>query len=54
MPVSWNKCEYASLLAFIAAPKRPLTRERLLRATRMHEDIADRSVDVQCGGSGAS
>jgi two-component system, OmpR family, response regulator len=35
------------LLAFLHAPQRPLTREQLLQATRVHEDILDRSIDVQ-------
>jgi two-component system, OmpR family, response regulator len=35
------------LLAFLDAPERPLSREYLLRATRLHEDIFDRSIDVQ-------
>jgi DNA-binding response OmpR family regulator len=35
------------LLAFLDAPQRPLSREHLLQATRVHEDIFDRSVDVQ-------
>ena len=46
-PVSLTKSEYALLLAFLEAPQRPLTREQLLQATRVHEDIFDRSVDVQ-------
>jgi DNA-binding response OmpR family regulator len=46
-PVPLTKCEYALLLAFVQAPQRPLTREQLLQATRVHEDIFDRSVDVQ-------
>jgi DNA-binding response OmpR family regulator len=46
-PIPLTKCEYALLLAFIQAPQRPLTREQLLQATRVHEDIFDRSVDVQ-------
>jgi two-component system, OmpR family, response regulator len=45
--VSLSKGEYALLLAFLEAPQRPLTREHLLRATRVHEDIFDRSIDVQ-------
>jgi two-component system OmpR family response regulator len=45
--VPLTKGEYALLLAFLAAPGRPLTREHLLRATRVHEDIFDRSIDVQ-------
>ncbi|HMF69428.1 MAG TPA: response regulator [Phyllobacterium sp.] len=46
-PVSLTKGEYALLLAFLEAPQRPLTREHLLQATRLHEDIFDRSIDVQ-------
>jgi DNA-binding response OmpR family regulator len=47
IPVSLTKGEYALLLAFLNAPQRPLSREHLLRATRVHEDIFDRSIDVQ-------
>jgi two-component system OmpR family response regulator len=46
-PVSLSKSEYALLLAFLEAPQRVLAREHLLRATRLHEDIFDRSIDVQ-------
>jgi DNA-binding response OmpR family regulator len=46
-PVSLTKSEYALLLAFLKAPQRPLTREMLLQATRVREDIFDRSIDVQ-------
>jgi two-component system OmpR family response regulator len=46
-PVPLSKGEYALLLAFLEAPRRPLTREHLLQATRIHEDIFDRSIDVQ-------
>ena len=42
-----TKGEYALLTAFLDAPRRPLSREHLLQATRMHEDIFDRSIDVQ-------
>ena len=35
------------LLAFLEAPQRPLSREQLLQATRVHEDVFDRSIDVQ-------
>ena len=45
--VPLSKGEYALLLAFLEAPQRPLTREYLLQATRIHEDIFDRSIDVQ-------
>lgn len=46
-PVSLTKGEYAMLLAFVEAPQRPLSREHLLHATRVHEDVFDRSIDVQ-------
>lgn len=46
-PITLTKSEYTLLVAFLAAPQRPLTREHLLRATRMHEDVFDRSIDVQ-------
>lgn len=46
-PVSLTKGEYAMLLAFLEAPQRPLSREHLLQATRVHEDVFDRSIDVQ-------
>jgi DNA-binding response OmpR family regulator len=38
--------EYALLTAFLSAPELPLSREHLLGATRIHEDIFDRSIDV--------
>ena len=46
-PVTLTKGEYALLVAFVEAPQRPLSREHLLQATRMHEDVFDRSIDVQ-------
>jgi two-component system OmpR family response regulator len=46
-PVPLTKGEYALLVAFLNAPGRPLTREHLLQATRVHEDVFDRSIDVQ-------
>jgi two-component system, OmpR family, response regulator len=46
-PVALTKSEYAVLIAFLDAPHRPLTREHLLQATRVHEDVFDRSIDVQ-------
>jgi two-component system, OmpR family, response regulator len=45
--VPLTKGEYALLVAFLAAPGRPLSREHLLQATRVHEDVFDRSIDVQ-------
>ena len=46
-PVVLTNGEHALLTAFLDAPQRPLSREQLLQATRMHEDIYDRSIDVQ-------
>jgi two-component system OmpR family response regulator len=46
-PVRLTKGEYAQLIAFLDAPQRPLSREYLLQATRMYEDVFDRSIDVQ-------
>jgi DNA-binding response OmpR family regulator len=46
-PVALTKREYALLIAFLDAPQRPLSREHLLQATRVHEDVFDRSIDVQ-------
>jgi two-component system OmpR family response regulator len=46
-PVSLSKGQYAILNAFLDAPQRPLSREHLLQATRVHEDIFDRAIDVQ-------
>jgi two-component system, OmpR family, response regulator len=45
--VALTKGEYALLLAFLDAPQRPISREHLLQATRVHEDVFDRSIDVQ-------
>jgi two-component system, OmpR family, response regulator len=38
---------YALLIAFPDAAQRPLAREHLLKATRTHEDVFDRSINVQ-------
>jgi two-component system OmpR family response regulator len=46
-PVVLTKGEYALLVAFLDAPQRALSREHLLQATRIHEDVFDRSIDVQ-------
>jgi two-component system, OmpR family, response regulator len=45
--VALTKGEYALLIAFLDAPQRTLSREHLLQATRIHEDVFDRSIDVQ-------
>ena len=46
-PIPLSKSEYALLVAFLEAPQRPLSREHLLQATRVHQDIFGRSIDVQ-------
>jgi two-component system, OmpR family, response regulator len=46
-PVALTKGEYTLLIALLEASGRPVSREYLLRATRLHEDIFDRSIDVQ-------
>lgn len=46
-PITLTKGEYALLIAFLDAPQRALTREQLLQATRVHEDVFDRSINVQ-------
>ena len=45
--VDLSNGDYGLLVAFLNAPGRPLSRAHLLQATRMHEDIFDRSVDVK-------
>ena len=47
MPARLGKAGYALLLAFLDAPQRPLSREQLLNATNLQEDIFDRSIDIQ-------
>ena len=47
MPVVLTKSEYTLLTAFLDASQRVLSREHLLQATRIHEDVFDRSIDVQ-------
>ncbi|MEI9402041.1 winged helix-turn-helix domain-containing protein [Mesorhizobium argentiipisi] len=39
--------EYALLIAFLEVAERPVSREYLQRATRIHGEISDRSIDVQ-------
>jgi two-component system, OmpR family, response regulator len=46
-PVRLTKGQFALLVAFLDAPRRPLTRAYLLQATRVQEDVVYRSVDVQ-------
>ena len=46
-PVSLTSGEFGLLTAFVRSPQQILSREQLLAATRVHEDVYDRSVDVQ-------
>jgi two-component system, OmpR family, response regulator len=46
-PVALTKGEYALLIAFLDAPQQPLSRKHLLQATRIHDHVFDRSIDVQ-------
>jgi DNA-binding response OmpR family regulator len=39
--------EYALLIAFLKAPRRVLSRDQLLESSRLHDDIYDRTIDVQ-------
>jgi two-component system OmpR family response regulator len=39
--------EFSLLSAFLAAPGRVLSREQLLEASRLYDDVFDRSIDVQ-------
>ena len=39
--------EFSLLSAFLAAPGRILSREQLLEASRLYDDVFDRSIDVQ-------
>jgi DNA-binding response OmpR family regulator len=45
--VELTNSEYALLVAFLKAPGRILTRDQLLESSRLHDDIYDRSIDVQ-------
>ena len=45
--VELTNSEYALLVAFLRAPQRVLSRDELLESSRLHDDIHDRSIDVQ-------
>ena len=45
--VELTNSEYALLVAFLKAPGRILSRDQLLENSRLHDDIYDRSIDVQ-------
>jgi two-component system, OmpR family, response regulator len=44
--VELTRGEYALLVALLEHPQLPLSREFLLQATRKHEDVTDRAIDV--------
>jgi two-component system OmpR family response regulator len=44
--VALTKAEYALLFALVSCPGRPLSREHLISATRVNDDVFDRSIDV--------
>jgi DNA-binding response OmpR family regulator len=39
--------EFALLLTFLKSPQRVLSRDQLLEGSRLHDDVYDRSIDVQ-------
>jgi DNA-binding response OmpR family regulator len=45
--VELTNSEYALLVAFLKPPGRILSRDQLLESSRLHDDIYDRSIDVQ-------
>jgi two-component system OmpR family response regulator len=45
--INLTRNEYAMLKAFLDSPQRTLTREYLIHATRIVEDVFDRSIDVR-------
>jgi DNA-binding response OmpR family regulator len=45
--VELTNSEYSLLIAFLKSPQRILTRDQLLESSRLHDDIYDRSIDVQ-------
>jgi two-component system, OmpR family, response regulator len=45
--IELTNSEYALLVAFLRSPRQVLSRDKLLEMSRMHDDIYDRSIDVQ-------
>jgi two-component system, OmpR family, response regulator len=45
--IELTNSEYALLVAFLRSPRQILSRDKLLEMSRMHDDIYDRSIDVQ-------
>jgi two-component system, OmpR family, response regulator len=46
-PVQLSSGEFSLLAAFLKSPRQILTRDQLLEATRLYDDVYDRSIDVQ-------
>lgn len=44
--VALTKSEFALLNTFVNAPRHPFSRQQLLQTLRVHDDIADRAIDV--------
>lgn len=47
MRVELTNGEFAMLVTFLKSPRRVLSRDQLLESSRLHDDIFDRSIDVQ-------
>jgi DNA-binding response OmpR family regulator len=45
--VQLSSGEFSLLAAFLKAPRQILSRDQLLEATRLYDDVYDRSIDVQ-------
>jgi DNA-binding response OmpR family regulator len=45
--VPLTNSEFNLLVAFLQAPERVLTRDQLLATSRLHDDVFDRTIDVQ-------
>lgn len=46
-PIDLTNGEFCLLSAFLASPGRILSRDKLLEASRLYDDVFDRSIDVQ-------
>ncbi len=44
--VELTRGEYSLLVALLETPQQPLTRDQLMAASRHHDDIFDRTIDV--------
>jgi DNA-binding response OmpR family regulator len=46
-PIELSNIEFNLLVALLTSPRQTLSRDRLLEVSRVHDDIHDRSIDVQ-------